>query len=126
MNWRRRSRTQAAAAAVRTIPVRLHYPARWAFVFFPGWVQAWVLGRHVFFRHSLTDVKPEIICHELAHVCQYADFGIHGVLWQYLWVERRVPYREKSFEVEARRYQQHPEELSRRWPHYRLAIHSKR
>jgi hypothetical protein len=123
LNVRKRSYKRAELEApVKVIVVRFHYRASWTFLLFPKWVQAWVLGRHVFFRRDLTEVHPEVMCHELAHVCQYAENGVPGFLWKYLWVERHLPYADKSFEVEARQFQGSTQEVSKRWPRFRLKI----
>jgi hypothetical protein len=60
--------------------------------------------------------------HELIHVCQYAQYGFFGFLWRYLWRERKIAYRQKSFELEAFSHQEDEGYRQRRWPHLILEL----
>jgi hypothetical protein len=67
----------------------------------PGWQWAFTLGETVRYRYPDTG-DLALRRHEEIHVEQYRRHGIPGFLWRYFVVEWRVPYRDKSFEVEAR------------------------
>jgi hypothetical protein len=91
-------------------------------ILFPRWVSGVTLGRHVFFRRPLGQVSPRLVRHELIHVCQYAQYGFFGFLWRYLWRERKIAYRQKSFELEAFSHQEDEGYRQRRWPHLILEL----
>ena len=103
------------------VKVRLHFRSPLLLVF-PSWVSAVTLGRHIHFRRGRESLRPETLRHELIHVCQYAEHGLLGFLWRYLWRERRTPYRRKSFECEAFTHQGDPGYRRRRWPQVKLEL----
>jgi hypothetical protein len=85
-------------------------------LFFPGWVSAFVFGRRIFLRDRLAELSAGALRHEVIHACQYAERGRLRFLWRYLWTERRLPYRQKTFEREAYDHQDDDGYLRRRWP----------
>ncbi len=101
--------------------IRVHERSPCLF-FFPRWVSGFVLGSHIFFRSRLELLPPEALRHELIHACQYAEHGIGRFLWRYFWTERRLPYRQKSFEREAYAHQHDPGYPARRWPGVRMEM----
>jgi hypothetical protein len=88
--------------------------------FFPLWVSAFVLGRHIFLRGRLAHFSDAGLRHELIHVGQYLELGIVRFLWRYFWTERRLSYSQKSLEREAYENEWDPDYLRRRWPGVRL------
>lgn len=101
--------------------IRIHQqsPVLWLF---PRWVSGFVLGRRIFLRGRLAEFGETALRHELIHVAQYLELGVVRFLWRYLWIERRLPYREKSFEREAYENQGDPGYLGKRWPGVKLEV----
>jgi len=75
------------------------YFKSWLLRFFPDNIDAFTFGHRVFVRADTISRKMQL--HELCHVCQYRKHGIWKFLWIYFVRERRLEYRDKSFEVEA-------------------------
>lgn len=64
-------------------------------------IVAFTLGSFIWIEFSKEDTPDWLIHHEEVHVKQYKKHGIIGFLWIYLWKERHLSYREKTFEKEA-------------------------
>ena len=73
----------------------------WLLNFFPKKFHGFTFGQRIFFRKPKDQVEQKYIDHEKVHAAQYKEHGVIGFLYQYLWKERSVPYREKTFEKEA-------------------------
>lgn len=79
-------------------PTKYHSGSKLLWLF-PEWVEAVTIGRHIFFRDYLP--LSWLIDHEAVHVRQYREHGIIKFLWIYFIKEWKLPYKKKSFEVEA-------------------------
>lgn len=75
---------------------------------FPENVEAFTLGRHVFFRSKTP--PDDLVAHELVHVAQYARLGIIPFLAIYCFdylrgrlsgLDHQAAYRATRFEAEA-------------------------
>lgn len=77
---------------------KTHFKSRLLWLF-PKWVLAFTVGKHIFFRNVNPPMWLRI--HERVHVRQYLEHGIVRFLWIYFIKERHLPYKEKTFEVEA-------------------------
>lgn len=80
--------------------VKIHYKS-WVLIFFPKKFYGFTFGQHIFFRYSKEQTTPEMISHEKVHAKQYRKHGTIKFLWIYFIKEWRLPYKEKSFEIEA-------------------------
>lgn len=103
------------------IKVKVHYGSG-LLNFFPPWIKGVTIGNHIFFSNDKENVSSTLLNHELIHVCQYADKGITGFLWEYLWKQRGASYREKAAELEAYANEKDPDYISTRWPDYQLEL----
>ena len=106
----------------KVIKVKIYYESKLLNILFPKWVNGVTVGSHIFYRSAAGLVPATTMNHELIHVCQYADRGIHTFLWEYLWVQRDLAYRRKTAEIEAYAHEADPGYIARRWPNYKITI----
>lgn len=70
-------------------------------IFFPKYILGFTLGSTIRLRNTKHRTPDWVVPHEEVHVKQYEKYGIIGFLWIYLWKERHLSYKEKTFEIEA-------------------------
>jgi hypothetical protein len=107
---------------MKTIKVKIEYESKLLRYFFPRWVSGVTIGTNIFYRNKKEDVSARTQNHELIHVCQYQDQGISSFLWNYLWEQRNVSYRDKPAEVEAYANDTDFAYIAKRWPNYKIII----
>ena len=79
---------------------KIHYKSK-LMRLFPSKFYGFTFGQHIFFRKPKDQVTKKQLDHEKVHAGQYKKHGIVKFLWIYLVKERKIPYRQKTFEKEA-------------------------
>lgn len=85
--------------------MKIYYRSKIIRWFFPSWVRGFAFGQQVFIRGSKEGTPQRLINHETIHAYQYKEYGIVKFLWIYFWKERKLLYRDKTFEKEAYAYE---------------------